>query len=300
MSASTARTPPVSTYAPQGRCFEPSSAPSWCRRTSATAAATVSRPARSASSTSVRRRESMEVYPLLRPHQRRPRASLRASVPHELDPVRPFRRAQGEGERPPGDARRGRGHRCEALRCRRGRVRHGRLLPPPRRSRGLRHAARPRSGDEKIREPLGASGSSGRSDGPRHCGGFHWGCEVTVDRPDLSVSRDSGDDYPSYYGRPVIKEPVWSWEIPWYFFTGGLAGASSCLGFVAGLTGNRWLGRTARLVSLGAAPASPILLISDLGRPDRFYNMLRVFKPTSPMSVGTWVLSSFGAASSIA
>ena len=123
---------------------------------------------------------------------------------------------------------------------------------------------------------------------------------MTVDRPDLSVSRDSGDDYPSYYGRPVIKEPVWSWEIPWYFFTGGLAGASSCLGFVAGLTGNRWLGRTARLVSLGAATASPILLISDLGRPDRFYNMLRVFKPTSPMSVGTWVLSSFGAASGIA
>jgi hypothetical protein len=48
---------------------------------------------------------------------------------------------------------------------------------------------------------------------------------VTVARPDLSVSRDSGDDYPSYYGRPVIKEPVWSWEIPWYFFTGGLAGS---------------------------------------------------------------------------
>ena len=46
-------------------------------------------------------------------------------------------------------------------------------------------------------------------------------------RPDLSVSRDSGDDYPSYYGRPVIKEPVWRWEIPWYFFTGGLAGAAA-------------------------------------------------------------------------
>src|SRR5215212_6840213 len=233
----------------------------------------------------------MEVYPLLRPHQRRPRASLRASVPHELDPVRPFRRAQGEGERPPGDARRGRGHRCEALRCRRGRVRHGRLPPPPRRSRGLRHAARPRSGDEKIREPMGASGSSGRSDGPRHCGGFHWGCEVTVARPDLSVSRDSGDDYPSYYGRPIIKEPVWTWEIPWYFFTGGLAGGSAALGFTAGALGNERLARRAWANATAGVVVSPALLISDLGRPARFLNMLRMVKLTSPMSVGSWVLN---------
>ncbi|MDP8946994.1 MAG: polysulfide reductase NrfD, partial [Actinomycetota bacterium] len=123
---------------------------------------------------------------------------------------------------------------------------------------------------------------------------------MTEARPDLSVSRDSENGYRSYYGRPVIKEPVWSWEIPWYFFAGGLAGASSGLGFVADLTGNRRLGRTARLVSLAAASASPILLISDLGRPDRFYNMLRVFKPTSPMSVGTWILTAFGPSTGIA
>ena len=123
---------------------------------------------------------------------------------------------------------------------------------------------------------------------------------MTEARPELSVSRNSENGYRSYYGRPVIKEPVWGWEIPWYFFAGGLAGASSGLSFVADLAGNRRLGRTAQLVALAAASASPMLLISDLGRPDRFYNMLRVFKPTSPMSMGTWILSSFGTAEGIA
>jgi DMSO reductase anchor subunit len=98
----------------------------------------------------------------------------------------------------------------------------------------------------------------------------------------------------SYYGRAVLKEPVWSWEIPWYFFFGGLAGASSVLSLSARVAGNRSLARRAVLVSLGGAAVSPVLLIMDLGRPERFYNMLRVVKPTSPMSLGTWVLSAFG------
>ncbi|MBX6762934.1 MAG: polysulfide reductase NrfD [Rubrobacteraceae bacterium] len=104
----------------------------------------------------------------------------------------------------------------------------------------------------------------------------------------------------SYYGRPVIKEPVWTWEIPWYFFTGGLAGASAPLALAADLSGNQRLARSARLAALGGAMVSPVLLISDLGRPERFLNMLRVVKPTSPMSIGTWVLSSFGLSSGIA
>jgi DMSO reductase anchor subunit len=104
----------------------------------------------------------------------------------------------------------------------------------------------------------------------------------------------------SYYGRPVLKEPTWTWEIPWYFFAGGLAGASADLSLVARLAGNEKLARRALLVALGGAAVSPALLISDLGRPDRFYNMLRVVKPTSPMSVGTWVLSAFGGATGIA
>jgi hypothetical protein len=103
----------------------------------------------------------------------------------------------------------------------------------------------------------------------------------------------------SYYGQPVIKEPTWEWEIPAYFFTGGLAGASSGLGLLAGLLGNERLARTARLTALAGATASPVFLILDLGMPSRFYNMLRVFKPTSPMSVGTWILSAFGTYSGV-
>jgi DMSO reductase anchor subunit len=104
----------------------------------------------------------------------------------------------------------------------------------------------------------------------------------------------------SYYGRPVLKEPVWTWEIPWYFFFGGLAGASSVLSLAARLAGNERLARRALLVALGGAAASPVLLIMDLGRPERFYNMLRVVKPTSPMSLGTWVLSAFGTSTGLA
>jgi hypothetical protein len=104
----------------------------------------------------------------------------------------------------------------------------------------------------------------------------------------------------SYYGRPVIKQPVWTWEIPAYFFTGGLAGASATLAFAAGAAGNEPLARRAWGTALAGAAAGPPLLVSDLGRPERFLNMLRVFKPTSPMSVGSWVLSGFGTATTLA
>jgi DMSO reductase anchor subunit len=94
----------------------------------------------------------------------------------------------------------------------------------------------------------------------------------------------------TYYDRPVVKEPVWKPEIPWYFFTGGLGGASSALAYLASITGNRTLARRAWAISFGAISISPVLLIADLGRPERFFNMLRVFKVSSPMSVGSWLL----------
>src|SRR3954454_18102102 len=100
----------------------------------------------------------------------------------------------------------------------------------------------------------------------------------------------------SYYGRPVIKPPVWTWEIPTYFFTGGLGGASATFALAADLTGNRELARRSWLIALGGLAVSPLLLASDLGRPVRFLNMLRVFKVTSPMSVGSWVLTLGGIA----
>jgi formate-dependent nitrite reductase membrane component NrfD len=107
-------------------------------------------------------------------------------------------------------------------------------------------------------------------------------------------------DLRSYYGQPVVKPPVWTWEIPWYLFAGGLAGASAPLAYLAEARGNVALGRRAWTIALGALAASPALLVSDLGRPSRFLNMLRVVKVTSPMSVGSWLLAGTGAATGIA
>lgn len=101
-------------------------------------------------------------------------------------------------------------------------------------------------------------------------------------------------DFRSYYGRPVIKPPVWKWDIPAYLFTGGVSAGTALVATGADLTGRHGLRRAARWTSLGAIGASTYFLIHDLGRPDRFLNMLRVAKPTSPMSVGTWVLAAFG------
>jgi formate-dependent nitrite reductase membrane component NrfD len=107
-------------------------------------------------------------------------------------------------------------------------------------------------------------------------------------------------EWRSYYGRPIIKEPVWKPEIPFYFFTGGLGGTSAALAFVAEQRGNDELARRAWLVALAGVGASPALLVSDLGKSSRFLNMLRVFKVTSPMSVGSWLLSASGTATALA
>lgn len=96
-----------------------------------------------------------------------------------------------------------------------------------------------------------------------------------------------------YYGRPVIAGPIWKPTVAAYLFTGGLAGASSVLGLLARRRGNHRLARSCTLVAAGAGALSPPLLIEDLGRPLRFHHMLRAFKITSPMNVGTWILSAF-------
>jgi hypothetical protein len=107
-----------------------------------------------------------------------------------------------------------------------------------------------------------------------------------------------------YYGRPLLKEPTWTWEVPLYLFLGGAAGAASVVGATARLAGggerHRALRRDARWVAaLGGALSGP-LLISDLGRPERFLAMLRVWKPQSAMSVGAWTLAAFASASGAA
>jgi hypothetical protein len=107
-------------------------------------------------------------------------------------------------------------------------------------------------------------------------------------------------DLRTYYDRPVLKEPVWRWFIPAYFFSGGLAGASSQLALAATLAGNHHLARRARLTALVSLATGTGFLVADLGRPARFYNMLRVAKVTSPMSVGSWLLVGYGPATAVA
>jgi formate-dependent nitrite reductase membrane component NrfD len=116
----------------------------------------------------------------------------------------------------------------------------------------------------------------------------------------VSSVTETGTEMRSYYGRPIIKEPTWTWEIPTYFFTGGLAGASAVLAASAKLTGHEKLAKTALYVGAVADLVSPVLLISDLGRPERFHHMLRVVKVTSPMNIGSWVLLASGSASNTA
>jgi formate-dependent nitrite reductase membrane component NrfD len=98
----------------------------------------------------------------------------------------------------------------------------------------------------------------------------------------------------SYYGRPIINPPVWAeLDIAGYLFAGGLAGASSILAAGADLSGRPRLARSSKLCATAAIGVSLAALIHDLGRPARFLNMLRVFKPTSPMSVGVWILTAY-------
>jgi len=111
----------------------------------------------------------------------------------------------------------------------------------------------------------------------------------------MSPRRRREPEFMSYYGRPILKEPTWAaTDIAGYLFTGGLAGASSILAAGAQHTGRPALARSAKLGAFGAIAVSAVALVHDLGRPSRFYNMLRVAKPTSPMSVGSWLLAAYG------
>ncbi|WP_435205664.1 NrfD/PsrC family molybdoenzyme membrane anchor subunit [Micromonospora sp. bgisy143] len=107
-------------------------------------------------------------------------------------------------------------------------------------------------------------------------------------------------DFSSYYGRPILKAPVWKRDIGGYLFTGGLAAGGALIGAGAQLTGRPALRRVGRWTALGGTLASAYLLVHDLGRPERFHHMLRVAKPTSPMSMGTWILTAFGPAAGVA
>ncbi|MFH5822101.1 NrfD/PsrC family molybdoenzyme membrane anchor subunit [Georgenia sp. AZ-5] len=99
--------------------------------------------------------------------------------------------------------------------------------------------------------------------------------------------------FTSYYGRQVVKPAPWENDIPAYMFAGGLAAGSSILAAGGDLTGRPALRRAGRLTAMGALGFSMVALVHDLGRPERFLNMMRTVKLTSPMSVGTWILAAY-------
>jgi formate-dependent nitrite reductase membrane component NrfD len=107
-------------------------------------------------------------------------------------------------------------------------------------------------------------------------------------------------EFTSYYGRPVVKPAPWGHEIAAYLFLGGVAAGSGLLAAGAQLTGRPKLRRNARLSALAAVGFGSAALVKDLGRPERFLNMLRTVKLTSPMSVGSWILSAFSAGAGVA
>jgi len=117
--------------------------------------------------------------------------------------------------------------------------------------------------------------------------------------PDIEAVREAArrartGELPDTVQGPVMKPPVWTWEVPLYFWFGGIAAGSSFVALACDLAGDHRSAQTARKVALAALVPSPPLLVMDLGRPERFYNMLRIFKPRSPMSMGAWALTLFG------
>jgi len=108
-------------------------------------------------------------------------------------------------------------------------------------------------------------------------------------------------EFRSYYGRPVLKPPLWHEpHMPTYLYLGGLSGVSSSMAVMARLTGRPRLDRTARVAAAAGAALGAGLLTAELGRPERFLNMFRLFKPSSPMSVGSWILAAQGGLSAAA
>jgi len=141
--------------------------------------------------------------------------------------------------------------------------------------------------------PAGASGKPGGS-------GAAARAPAAVKGPQAAARAADGDG-PGYYGQPVVKPPVWTWEVPVYFFVGGLAGMSGVIAAASRfMTGALDVAVPALWIAALGAAASGLLLVRDLGRSSRFLNMLRVFKRRSPMSVGAWTLTGFGGASTAA
>ena len=132
---------------------------------------------------------------------------------------------------------------------------------------------------------------------PQQRNGQAGGHVETSHHPRTDAERQDKD----YYGIPPIKEHTWTWEIPVYFWLGGIGSGAHVVTTIARLMGHddKAMIRAGRYTTLFCMLLSPLLLISDLGRPERFYKMLRIVKWRSPMSMGTWGLSVFASLTSL-
>jgi formate-dependent nitrite reductase membrane component NrfD len=117
---------------------------------------------------------------------------------------------------------------------------------------------------------------------------------------DADQGASGGDGLPAhaaatYYERPLLKRPRWGWTVTTYLFLGGVMGGSGILVMVADDRPEREadLARSARYAAFVLAMACPAVLITHLGRPERFHHMLRIVKFKSPMSMGSWGLVAF-------
>jgi formate-dependent nitrite reductase membrane component NrfD len=99
---------------------------------------------------------------------------------------------------------------------------------------------------------------------------------------------------------PFIHAPVWSWEVATYFWFGGMASGAAFVALACDTAGDHRSAVIARRVALGVVAPGPVLLIADLGRPERFLNMMRIFKPRSPMNTGSWCLVAFSGSAALA
>jgi hypothetical protein len=105
-----------------------------------------------------------------------------------------------------------------------------------------------------------------------------------------------GSSQSGYANLPVTKVPAWHGIIAWDALLNGMATGLFLTAAVSELASPKVFTSVAKvaypiaLVLLGVDLA---LLVFDLGDPFRFHHMLRIFKPDSPMSVGTWCLTIF-------
>ncbi len=107
----------------------------------------------------------------------------------------------------------------------------------------------------------------------------------------------------TYYGRQQLKPaPFNNVLVGSYVFLAGLSGAAQLLSLVIDLRHGRGAAvtvRRGRYLAMLVPTLGTACLIFDLHTPQRFYNMLRVFKTTSPMSFGSWTLVGFSGVSTI-